>query len=143
MKQAGLSLNPTICRPSSSAAASSATNLPGGRPDLADTIRRLQAFQEAGADVLFAPGLSSLDQIRAVVSSIDRPLNVIMGLDGVGITLAQLQQAGVKRVSVGSSFARAALGAFQRAALEVRDQGTFQYARQAMPYGEANKAFGG
>jgi 2-methylisocitrate lyase-like PEP mutase family enzyme len=120
-----------------------AENFLFGRPDLADTIRRLQAFQEAGADVLFAPGLSSLDQIRAVVSSVDRPVNVIMGLDGVGITLAQLQEVGVKRVSVGSSFARAALGAFRRAALEVRDQGTFQFARQAMPYAEANKAFGG
>ena len=93
-----------------------AENFLFGRPDLADTIRRLQAFQEAGADVLFAPGLTSLDQIRAVVSSVERPVNVIMGLDGVGITLAQLQEAGVKRVSVGSSFARAALGAFQRAA---------------------------
>ena len=108
------------------------------------STRTLTALPPAGeAAALSIETYVREDQIRAVVSSIDRPLNVIMGLDGVGITLAQLQQAGVKRVSVGSSFARAALGAFQRAALEVRDQGTFQYARQAMPYGEANKAFGG
>ena len=87
-----------------------------GRPDLKDTIKRLQAYQEAGADVLYAPGLTSKDEIAAVVSSVDRPVNVVMGLQGVQLSLAALSEIGVKRVSVGSALTRAALGAFLRAA---------------------------
>src|SRR5579859_2139199 len=74
-----------------------------GRPDLADTIARLQAYQEAGADVLYAPGLKTRAEIEAVVRSVDRPVNVVMGLQGVQLTLAELSDIGVRRVSVGSS----------------------------------------
>ncbi len=107
------------------------------RPDLDDTIRRLQAFSEVGADVLYAPGLPSLDAIRTVCAAVDRPVNVVMGLSGVPLSVDQLQDAGVKRISVGGSFARAALGAFVRAAKEVREHGTFTYATDALPDAEA------
>jgi 2-methylisocitrate lyase-like PEP mutase family enzyme len=101
------------------------------RPDLQDTIGRLQAYQEAGADVLYAPGLATKEDIAAVVRSVDRPVNVVMGLRGVQLSLADLSALGVKRVSVGSSLHRAALGAFLRAAREMRDHGTFAYAQDA------------
>jgi 2-methylisocitrate lyase-like PEP mutase family enzyme len=81
-----------------------------GRPHLADTIKRLQAYQEAGADVLYAPGLASKEDIASVVRAVDRPVNVVMGLQGVRLGLAELSALGVKRVSVGSALARAALG---------------------------------
>lgn len=103
-----------------------------GRPDLQDTIRRLQAYQEAGADVLYAPGLRTREDIAAVVRSVDRPVNVVMGFQGVQLSLAELAELGVKRVSVGGSLARAALGAFLRAAREMREQGTFTYAADAV-----------
>ena len=118
-----------------------AENFLHGRPDLADTIKRLQAFQEAGADVLYAPGLRSLDDIAAVVRSVDRPVNVVMGLSGSTLTVAQLAGVGVKRISVGSSLARAALGAFHRAATEIRDRGSFSYAADALTFAELNKMF--
>jgi 2-methylisocitrate lyase-like PEP mutase family enzyme len=102
-----------------------------GRPDLRDTIRRLQAYQEAGADVLYAPGLASREEIAAVVQSIDRPLNVLMGLPGLRLSLAELSELGVKRVSVGSALSRAALGAFLRAAREMRERGTFSFSGEA------------
>lgn len=105
-----------------------------GKPDLHDTIRRLQAFQEAGADVLYAPGLKAKEDIAAVVQSVDRPVNVIMGLQGVRLTLDELSALGVKRVSVGSALSRAALGAFLRAAEEMRQHGTFAFAEQAVSY---------
>lgn len=103
-----------------------------GRPDLKDTIRRLQAYQEAGADVLYAPGLRSKEDIAAVVRSVDRPVNVIMGLPGVELSLAELSALGVRRVSVGSALSRAALGEFLRAAREMREHGTFTFAQQAV-----------
>jgi len=112
-----------------------AENYIAGNPDLADTIKRLQAFQEAGADVLFAPGITSPDDIRAVVSSVDRPLNVIMGLQGVTLTLDELSDLGVKRISVGSALSRAALGGFLRAAEEMIEHGTFNFADDAISYG--------
>lgn len=112
-----------------------------GRPDLADTIKRLQAYQEAGADVLFAPGQRSKEDIATVVRSVDRPVNVIMGFQGVQLTLKDLEEIGVKRVSVGGSLARAALGAFLRAAHELRDHGTFSYASQAVSAQEINALF--
>ena len=112
-----------------------------GRPDLKDTIDRLQAYQEAGANVLYAPGLTRTDDIATLVSAVDRPVNVLMGLQGVKITLAELSDIGVKRVSVGSGLARAALGAFLRAAREMREQGTFTYAEDAVPYREVNSMF--
>jgi len=112
-----------------------------GRPDLRDTIARLQAFQEAGADVLFAPGLKSKEDIAAVVRSVDRPVNVIMGLQGVQLSLAELSEIGVKRVSVGSALSRAALGAFLRAAREMQTHGTFTFAEDAANYADMNKMF--
>lgn len=119
-----------------------AENLLHGRLDLDDTIRRLQAYAEAGADVLYAPGLRSVDEIRAVVQAVaPRPVNVLMGMSGVPLSMNQLQDLGVKRISVGSSLARAALGAFQRAALEIREQGTFGYGEQALPFAQLNDLF--
>ncbi len=112
-----------------------------GRPDLDDTIRRLQTYQEAGADVLFAPGLASREDIAAVVSSVDRPVNVVMGLQGAQLSLAELSEIGVKRVSVGSSLTRAALGAFLRAAREMREHGTFEFAAEAVGSRELNALF--
>lgn len=114
-----------------------AENFLWGRPDLDDTIRRLQAFAQAGAQVLYAPGLPSLDAIRTVCAAVDRPVNVVMGLGGATYSVAELRDAGVKRISVGGSFARAALGAFIRAAREVKEQGTFTYAAEALPASEA------
>lgn len=104
-----------------------------GRPDLDDTIKRLQAFSQAGADVLYAPGLPDLDAIRTVCASVDKPVNVVMGLRGPSYTVEELSNAGVRRISVGGSFARAALGALMRAAQEVRTSGTFTYSSEAMP----------
>lgn len=108
-----------------------AENYLHGRPDLADTIRRLQAFQEAGANVLYAPGLASEQDIAAVARSVDRPVNVLMGLQGVLLSRDQLSSLGVKRISVGGSLCRAALGALLRAAREMRDHGTFNYSLEA------------
>jgi 2-methylisocitrate lyase-like PEP mutase family enzyme len=108
-----------------------AENYLHGRPDLKDTIARLQAYQEAGADVLYAPGLTSRDEIAAVVGSVDRPVNVVMGLQGVQLGLADLSAIGVKRVSVGSALCRVALGAFLRAAREMKEHGTFTFAKEA------------
>jgi 2-methylisocitrate lyase-like PEP mutase family enzyme len=98
-----------------------------GRPDLKDTIERLQMYQEAGANVLYAPGLTTKDDIAAVVSSVDRPVNVLMGIKGVQFTLAELSDLGVKRISVGGALARCAFGAFQHAAREMREHGTFTF----------------
>jgi 2-methylisocitrate lyase-like PEP mutase family enzyme len=112
-----------------------------GRPDLRDTIQRLQAYQEAGADVLFAPGIQSKDDIRAIVSSVERPLNVIMGFQGVQLTVDELRELGVARVSLGGSLARAAYGALLRAATEVQSSGTFSYAEEAIPAKEMNRIF--
>ena len=115
-----------------------AENFLHGRPDLDDTIRRLQAFGKAGADVLYAPGLPSLDAIRRVCASVSKPVNVLMGLKGATFSVEELAAAGVKRISVGGSFARTALGALVRAAREVKEKGTFMYAADAMPHAEAN-----
>jgi 2-methylisocitrate lyase-like PEP mutase family enzyme len=108
-----------------------AENYLHGRPDLKDTIARLQAYQEAGADVLYAPGLTTRDEIAAVVQSLDRPVNVLMGLPNIALSLNDLSRLGVKRVSVGSGLSRAALGAFLRGAHEMREHGTFTFANQA------------
>jgi 2-methylisocitrate lyase-like PEP mutase family enzyme len=113
-----------------------AENFLHGRVDLGDTIRRLQAFAGAGADVLYAPGLPGLDAIREVCASVSRPVNVVMGLKSPACTVEELADAGVKRISVGGSFARAALGAFVRAAREVKDKGRFTYAADAVPHAE-------
>ena len=119
-----------------------AENYLHGRPDLADTIARLQSFQEAGADVLFAPGVVDLDDVRRLVSSVDRPLNVIARPGGPSV--AELADAGVRRVSVGGAFAFAALGAVVEAATELREQGTYGYwARAGVGLEAARAAFGG
>jgi 2-methylisocitrate lyase-like PEP mutase family enzyme len=120
-----------------------AENFLVGRPDLQDTIRRLQAYQEAGADVLYAPGLTSRTDIASVVGSVDRPVNVIMGLQGVQLSLAELSAIGVRRVSVGSALSRAALGAFLRAAREMREHGTFAFSADAVNYRDINAMFKG
>jgi 2-methylisocitrate lyase-like PEP mutase family enzyme len=109
-----------------------------GRPDLDEIIRRLQAFEAAGADVLYAPGLPSLEAIRTVCAAISRPVNVVMGLSAPTYTVEELAEAGVTRISVGGSFARAALGALVRAAREVKEHGTFTYATDAIPHAEAS-----
>ena len=109
------------------------------RPDLSDSIRRLQAFAEAGADVLYAPGLTTLEQIREVCASVSKPVNVLMGLLGPTNTVDELAAVGVKRISVGGSFARAALGGLVRAAREVKEKGTFSYAREALPSAETKR----
>lgn len=112
-----------------------------GRNDVEDTIRRLQAYQEAGADVLYAPGLATKEDIAAVVSSVDRPVNVVMGLSGAQLSLAELSQIGVKRVSVGSALSRAALGAFIRAAEEMRDHGTFTFGKDTVSFRDISRMF--
>jgi 2-methylisocitrate lyase-like PEP mutase family enzyme len=109
-----------------------AENYLNGRLDLSDTIRRLQLYQEAGADVLYAPGLTSREDITAVVKSVDRPVNVLMGLPGGRLSVDDLSRIGVRRVSIGSGLARAAYGAFLRAAQEMREQGTFHFADAAV-----------
>jgi 2-methylisocitrate lyase-like PEP mutase family enzyme len=109
-----------------------------GRPDLADTIRRLQAYQDAGADVLYAPGLASAEDIAQVVRSVDRPVNVVMGLRGLQLSRAQLAELGVKRISVGSALSRAAFGAFLRASREMLESGTFTFAEDAVLYRDLN-----
>lgn len=108
-----------------------AENYLHGRPDIKDTIARLQAYQEAGADVLYAPALATKEDIAAVISSVDRPVNVVMGLRGVQLSLDELSAMGVRRVSVGSTLARTAMGAFLRAAHEMRERGTFDFAKDA------------
>jgi 2-methylisocitrate lyase-like PEP mutase family enzyme len=115
-----------------------AENYLAGRPDLGDTIERLQAYQAAGADVLYAPGIVSKDEIATIVKSVDRPVNVVMGLQGVQLSMAELSAIGVKRISVGSALARAALGAFLRAAREMQEYGTFAFAEQAVGYRDIN-----
>jgi 2-methylisocitrate lyase-like PEP mutase family enzyme len=118
-----------------------AENYLAGRPDLGDTIKRLQAYQEAGADVLYTPGLTSKDDITAVVRSVDRPVNVVMGLRGAQLSATELSDIGVKRISVGSALSRAALGAFLRAAREMKQHGTFDFAGEAVSYQEISGLF--
>jgi 2-methylisocitrate lyase-like PEP mutase family enzyme len=106
------------------------------RPDLDDTIRRLQAFEAAGADVLYAPGLRDLATIRMVCQALGKPVNVIMGLAGAPFSVDDLAAAGVRRISLGSALPRAALGAFLRAAREVKERGTFTFAADAAAFGD-------
>lgn len=114
-----------------------AENFLHGKPDLDDTIRRLQAFEAAGADVLYAPGLSTAEQIRTVCSSVSKPVNVLMAPKDAP-SVSALAALGVKRISVGSTLSRAALGAFVRAAQELHDYGTFGFANEALPFADAN-----
>ena len=124
------------------ALAARAENFLHGRPDLADTIRRLQAFAEAGADVLFAPGLTTAEEISAVVRAVaPKPINVVMGLSKGDFTLDQLAALGVRRVSLGSALARAAYGPFWKAAEEVREKGSFNFAKGITSYADFQKLF--
>jgi 2-methylisocitrate lyase-like PEP mutase family enzyme len=110
-----------------------------GRADLADTMRRLQAYQEAGADVLYAPGLATREDIAAVVSSVDRPLNVLIGAGGMTLTIGELSDIGVKRISTGGALTRTAIGVLIRAATELKDRGTYAFLDDAASFGEINQ----
>jgi len=120
-----------------------AENYLNGRPDLDDTIRRLQAYERAGAHVLYAPALPDADAVRAVVSSVGVPVNVLGGAAAPGLSVDELADLGVRRVSAGSALVRAAFGAFERAAIEMRDRGTFGFLPDAMPLSRANDLLGG
>ncbi len=115
-----------------------AENFSVGITDLDDTIRRLIAFEQAGADVLFAPGLPDLNAIQRVCEALEKPVNVVMGFAGSLLTVEELAHAGVRRVSLGSSLARAALGEFYRAAQEVKNLGSFSFASDALSFQQAN-----
>jgi 2-methylisocitrate lyase-like PEP mutase family enzyme len=110
-----------------------AENYLHGRPDLDDTIRRLQAYEAAGAEVLYAPGITNPEEIRAVCAAVKKPVNILMGLkNSPRMTVEELGDLGVRRISIGSGFCRAALTAFLHAAREVRDHGTFEFAYEAL-----------
>lgn len=116
-----------------------AENFLHGRLDLDDTIRRLQAFEAAGADALYAPGLTRAEDIRTVCQSVSKPVNMVMGLKNASFSVDELAALGVRRISVGSALSRAALGAFMRAATEIRERGTFTFANDAAPYAQLNE----
>ncbi len=118
-----------------------AENFLVGNPDLRDTIRRLQAYRDAGADVLYAPGLATREAIAEVVRSVDRPVNVLMGSPALRLNVDELAAIGVRRISVGSAMSRAALGAFLRAAREIREHGSFGFGADAIGYAEINAMF--
>ena len=103
-----------------------------GKPDLADTIARLQAFERAGADVLFAPGLPDLDAVRAVCQAVRKPVNFMVGIRGRSFSVAELQAAGVRRISLATSLYRAAMTGLFNAAREVLEQGTFTFLDHTM-----------
>lgn len=115
-----------------------AENFLHGRPDLDDTVKRLQAYEQAGADCLYAPGVTTADQIRTICQSVRKPVNVVMGLKAARFSVAELAELGVRRISVGSALARAALGGFVNAAREIKEKGTFSFADRAISYAEAN-----
>lgn len=112
-----------------------------GRPDLADTIARLQAYQEAGADVLYAPGLTQREDIATLLREVQRPVNVLISVPGMTLSVQALADMGVRRISVGGSLARAAYGEFLRAATDLRDLGTTGYARSAVSAQQLNQCF--
>ena len=109
-----------------------------GHPDLDDTIRRLQAYERAGADVLFAPGLPDLATVRRVCAAVSKPVNVIAAVPGAGFTVAALADAGVKRISLAASLYRAAMTGLLAAAHEVQERGTFRYVEHTIPNAELN-----
>ena len=112
-----------------------------GRPDLAETIRRLTAYAEAGADCLYAPGIRTREDIAAVVQAVaPKPVNVLVGSDFT--TAAELAALGVRRISVGGALARAAWDGFLGAAREIAEHGTFTGVARAVPFDEINNAFG-
>lgn len=118
-----------------------AENFLHGQPDIADTVRRLLAYEEAGADVLYAPGLTTIEQVRTITSALRRPVNVVVGGWNAQMTVVELEAAGVARVSVGGGLARAALTALVGAANEIREHGTFGYAASSLGEGELFRLF--
>ena len=118
-----------------------AENFLHGRKDIDDTIKRLQAFEAAGADVLYAPGLYDLATIKTVVSALKKPFNLVMGFADPTLTVAQLSAAGVKRISVGGALSRVALAAFLRCAREMKDNGSFTFVPEMAPIKEIREAF--
>lgn len=120
-----------------------AENFIHGRPDLDDTIRRLQAFESAGANALFAPGLTKAEDIRTVCASVSKPFNFVAGLKDTPFSVAELAELGVKRISVGSALSRTALSAFVRAAREMKEHGTFAFAQDAIPFAQMNDLMSG
>jgi 2-methylisocitrate lyase-like PEP mutase family enzyme len=118
-----------------------AENFLHGRKDLDDTIKRLQAFEAAGADVLYAPGLYDLATIKTVVSALKKPFNLVMGFADPSLTLDQLSAASVKRVSVGGALSRVALAAFLKCVHEMKDHGGFSYVREMAPIKDLKAMF--
>ena len=110
-----------------------AENFVRGYPDLGDTIKRLQAYEKAGADVLFAPGLPDLESVRAVCAAVNKPVNFMVGIKGKSFTLAELEAAGVKRVSLATSLFRAAMTGLVESAREAKEHGTFSYLDKLLP----------
>lgn len=111
-----------------------------GQPDLDETIGRLRAYESAGADVVYAPGLPTRNEIRTVVDAVQSPVNVVAGLGGATPSVAELERLGVRRISLGSAIARVAFGAVQRALDEVQTHGTFGFEADATPYAELDAA---
>ncbi len=118
-----------------------AENFLHDRNDLDDTIRRLQAFEAAGADVLYAPGVRDLPTIRTVLSALKKPFNLVMGFADPTLTVEQLSAAGVKRISVGGAMSRVALAAFLKCAHEMKDRGSFTFVREMMAIKDLRDAF--
>jgi 2-methylisocitrate lyase-like PEP mutase family enzyme len=115
-----------------------AENFLRGNPDLDDTIKRLQAFERAGADVLFAPGLPDLAAVRAVCAAVSKPVNFMVGIRGTSFTVAELEAAGVRRISLATSLYRAAMSGLLEAAREVKERGTFGYLDRSLTTPELN-----
>jgi len=118
-----------------------AENLIRGRPDMDDTIRRLQAYEAAGADVLYAPGLKTVAEVRHVVSALQRPFNIVTGWLDPDITAAQLAEAGAKRISVGGALSRLALATFVNAGRAMQEEGSFGWMREMMATAEIRRMF--
>jgi 2-methylisocitrate lyase-like PEP mutase family enzyme len=119
-----------------------AENLINGRNDMADTIRRLQAYVEAGADVAYAPGLRNVAEVRAVVAAVKRPVNVVTGWLDPDITVAQLAEAGAKRISVGGALSRLALATFMAAGRAMKEQGSFAWMRDMLSFADTQRLLG-
>ena len=120
-----------------------AENFLRGNPDLDDTIRRLKAYEKAGADVLMAPGLPDLEAVRKVCAALSKPFNFMAGIKGKSFSVAELEAAGVRRVSVATSFYRAAMSSLLTAAQEVKDKGSFGYLERTMATPDLNAFMGG
>src|SRR5204862_7071663 len=118
-----------------------AENLIRGRSDLDDTIRRLQAFEKAGADVLYAPGVRDLATMKLVASSVGKPLNVVMSAADPSLSAAEMEAVGVKRLSVGGALSRLALAAFMKGAREMKDNGAFTWMRDTLPSKDLKAVF--